>query len=53
VCEAVSNHLSGQYIAQVDLSISSHVCSKIVLRRNVCNCSSAVDSNLDASNQSQ
>jgi hypothetical protein len=53
VCEAVSKHLSSQYIAQVDLSISSHVCSKIVLRRNVCNCSSAVDSNLDACNQSQ
>jgi len=49
--EAVSEHLSSWYVAQVDLSISSHICSKIVLGRNVCNCSSAVDSVLDARDQ--
>jgi len=49
--EAVGEHLSGRYIAQVDLSVSSHICSKIVLGRNVCICSSAVDSVLDTSDQ--
>jgi len=51
LCEAVGEHLSSRYVAQVDLSISSHICSKIVLGRNVCNCSSAVDSVLDARDQ--
>ena len=51
LCKAVSEHLSSRYVAQVDLSVSSHICSKIVLGRNVCNCSSAVDSVLDAPNQ--
>ena len=51
LCEAVGEHLSSRYVAQVDLSISSHTCSKIVLGRNVCNCSSAVDSVLDARDQ--
>jgi hypothetical protein len=49
--EAVGEHLSSRYIAQLDLSISSHICHKIVLGRNVCNCSSTVDSGLDACNQ--
>jgi hypothetical protein len=49
--EVVGEHLSSRYVAQVDLSISSHICSKIVLGRNVCNCSSAVDSVLDARDQ--
>jgi hypothetical protein len=40
LCEAVGKHLSSRYIAPVNLSISSHICSKMVLRRNVCNCSS-------------
>ena len=48
LCEAVGEQLSSRYVAQVDLSISSHICIKIVLGRNVCNCSSAVDSVLDA-----
>jgi hypothetical protein len=47
LCEAVGEHLSSWYIAQVDLSISSHICSKIVLGGNMCNCNSAVDSVLD------
>jgi len=51
LCGAVGEHLSSRYIAQVDLSISSHIFSKIVLGRNVCNCSSAVDSVLDARDQ--
>jgi hypothetical protein len=51
LCEAVGEHLSSRYVAQVDLSVSSHICSKIVLGRNMCNCSSAVDSVLDARNQ--
>ena len=46
--EAVGEHLSSRCVAQVNLSISSHICSKIVLGCNVCNCSSAVDSVLDA-----
>jgi len=49
--EAVSEHRSSRYVAQVDLSISSHICSKIVLGCNVCNCRSAVDSVLDARDQ--
>ena len=49
--EAVGEHLSSRYVAQVDLSVSSHICSKIVLGRNVCNCSCAVDSVLDARDQ--
>jgi len=51
LCEAVGEHLSSRYVAQVDLSISSHICSKIVLGHNVCNCSSVVDSVLDARDQ--
>jgi len=51
LCEAVGEHLSSRYVAQVDLFISSHICSKIVLGRNVCNCSSAVDSGLDTRSQ--
>ena len=51
LCEAVGEHLSSRYVAQVDLSISSHICSKIVLGCNVCNCSSAVDSVLDGRDQ--
>jgi len=51
LCEAVGEHLSSRYVAQFDLSISSHICSKIVLGRNVCNCSSAVDSVLDGRDQ--
>jgi hypothetical protein len=48
LCEAVGEHLSSRYVAQVDLSVSSHICSKIVVGSNVCDCSSAVDSILDA-----
>ena len=48
LCEAVGEHLSSRYVAQVNLSISPQICSKIVLGHNVCNCSSAVDSVLDA-----
>jgi len=51
LCEAVGEHLSSQYVAQVDLSISGHICSKIVLGRNVCNCIATVDSVLDAHDQ--
>jgi hypothetical protein len=51
LCEAVGEHLSSRYIAQVDLSISSYICSKIVPGRNVCNCTSAVDSVLDTRDQ--
>jgi len=51
LCEAVSVHLSHRYLAQFDLSVSSHICSKIVLGCIVCNCSYAVDSVLDANNQ--
>jgi hypothetical protein len=49
--DAVGEHLSSRYVAQVDLSVSSYICRKIVLDRNVCNCSSAVDSVLDARDQ--
>jgi len=51
LCEAVGEHLSSRYVAQVNLTISSYICSKIVLGHNVCNCSSAVDSVLDARDQ--
>ena len=51
LCEAVGEHLSSRYVGQVHLSLSSHICSKIVLGRNVCNCSSEVDSALDARDQ--
>jgi hypothetical protein len=51
LCEAVSEHLSSRYIAQVHLSISSHIGCMIVLGCNVCNCSSVVDSVLDARDQ--
>jgi len=44
LCETVGKYLSSQYIVQVDLSISRHICSKIVLGCNVCNCGSVVDS---------
>jgi hypothetical protein len=49
--EAVGKHHSSRYVAQVDRSISSHICRNILLGRNVCNCSSAVDSVLDARDQ--
>jgi len=49
-CEAVGKHCSSRYIAQVDLSISSHNCSKIVVGCKVGNCSSTVGSDLDAHN---
>jgi len=51
LCEAVGEHLSSRYVAQVDFSISSHICRKIVLGRNVCNCRSAVDFVLHARDQ--
>jgi len=51
LCETGSEHLHSRYVAQVDLSISRHICSKIVLGGNVCNCRSAVDSVLDANDQ--
>jgi hypothetical protein len=51
LCEAVSEYLSSWDLAQVDLSIFCNICRKIVLGRNVCNCSSAVDSVLDACDQ--
>jgi len=44
LCEAVSKHLSSEYIAHVNLSISRLICMKIVLGCDVCNCSSTVDS---------
>jgi len=44
-------HLSSRYVAQVNLSVSSHICSRIVLGCNVCNCCSTVDSVLDARDQ--
>jgi hypothetical protein len=47
-CEAVGEHLSSWYVAQVHLSVSSHSCGKILLSCDVCNSSSAVDSGLDA-----
>jgi len=50
-CEAVSNHLSCCYVAQINLSISSHICIQIVLGRNVWDCSFSVDSFLVARNQ--
>jgi len=51
LCEAVGEHLSSRYVAQVDLSISSHTCRKVVFAHNVCNWSSAVESILDARDQ--
>jgi hypothetical protein len=51
LCEGVGEHLSSRYVAQVNLSVSSHFCIKIVLGRNVCNCSSAVDSVIDGRDQ--
>jgi len=47
--EAVGEQLSSRYVGSVNLFVSSHICSKIVLGRNMCNCSSAVDFVLDAS----
>jgi hypothetical protein len=47
-CEAIGECLSSQYLAQVDLSIPSDICSTIELGRNVRNCSSAEDSVIDA-----
>jgi len=47
LCEAVSKHLCSRYIAEVDLSICSHLSSKILDGPNVCNCCSAADSVLD------
>ena len=51
LCEAVGEHLSRQYVAQVDLSIPSHICSTIVFCHNVCNHTSSVDPVLDAHDQ--
>jgi len=51
LCEAVGEHLNCRYVAQVDLSLSSHICSMIVLDCNVCNCSSVLDSVFDARDQ--
>jgi hypothetical protein len=51
LCEAVGEYLSSQYIAQLDISISRHICSKLVLVHNVCNYNSAVDSALRACDQ--
>jgi hypothetical protein len=51
LCQAVAENLRSQYIAQVDLSISSHICSKTVLGHNVYNCSSVVDCVLDTRDQ--
>jgi hypothetical protein len=51
LCEAVGEHLSSGYVAQVHLSISSQICSNIVLRCNMWNCSSNIESVLDARNQ--
>jgi len=53
LCEAVGGHLSSQYVTQVDLSFSGHLFSMTVLGRNVCNCSSAINSVLDARTQWQ
>jgi len=53
LCEAVSKHLRSRYVVQVYLSISSHMWSKRVFGRNVCNCSSAVYSVLDRRDQWQ
>jgi len=49
--KAVGEHLSTLYVTQVNLSSSSHICSRIVLGRNVCNCGSVVGSFLDARDQ--
>jgi len=51
LCEAVGEHLSSWYVSQVNLSISSHICSKILLGHNVCNCTSARDCVLNACDQ--
>jgi hypothetical protein len=51
LCKALGEHFSSRYVAEVDLSVSSHICSRKVLGRNVCNCSSAVHSVLDARDQ--
>jgi len=49
--EAVGNHLCSWYIAQVDLSISSHICSIIVLCCNVYTCCCMVYSVFDTRNK--
>jgi len=48
LCEAAGEHLRSRYVAEVNISMSSDICCKIVLGCNVCNCSSIVDSVLDA-----
>jgi hypothetical protein len=48
ICEAVGKNLNSRYVAQVYLSGSSYISSKIELSCNVCNCSWVVDSVLDA-----
>jgi hypothetical protein len=50
LCEAVGEHLRSRYLAQVDLSVSSHIYSKIVLGCNVRNCCSAENSVFDTCN---
>jgi hypothetical protein len=51
LCDVVSEHFSSRYVGQLALSISSHVCNKGVLGRNVLDCSAVVDSVLDARDQ--
>ena len=51
LCEAVSKYISSWYVAQVDLSISRHICSKRVVGHTVCNCRCPVDSVLDGRDQ--
>lgn len=50
-CEEVAKHLSSRYVARVGLSISRHICCKILHGCNVWKCSVTVDSVLDARNQ--
>jgi hypothetical protein len=49
--ETVCKHLGSPYVAQVNLSISSTICSKILLGPNLGNCSAAVDSVRDTRDQ--
>jgi len=51
LCEAVGEHLSSRCGSHVNLSISSHICSKILQGHNVCHCTSAGDSVPNAWNQ--
>jgi hypothetical protein len=51
LCAAVSHHLCSQYVAQVDLTVTSNIGRKIVLGRKVGNCYSAEDFVLDVHDQ--